>query len=441
MNNELELVEPSKNMTIPAGVGQGLSGKYKVFVVDKDNNIVWEQKDWHKNLILNQGMDALYGVVYAGVMYYAACGNGTRVNAIISQGSSGSVTSGLFTLTPVGSGMSSLTGSSGGYTNAVSAYDMISFGNGADYMVTGVSNTSASVSGPSLAIPPTNYGLSSFTIYKTSQVGLQSETHRVGGLPDGNGTGWFAGAGYCGSTQVGNIVQNRRTWDFPYELSAINYTEVGVGWGATTGSVGSNYPGGNPTTIFSRILLPAPVPIGVAQKLRLIYELDIAMYPSGSPIPGTASISGWPVAPSTDTGYYSNLTSYLITTIDIFGNPSNAEFAALDPAVSVLMFLSPTTTALGNSGTSWTGTGLGYVGSSFSPYTSLNFTSNKICVFPVASSVANNIRSTGVGFVNYTSPWATGYNCFVMVFNQNQTKTNVQTLTLAFQYSWTRTLS
>ena len=89
MNNELELVEPSKNMTIPAGVGQGLSGKYKVFVVDKDNNIVWEQKDWHKNLILNQGMDALYGVVYAGVMYYAACGNGTIVNAITSQGSSG----------------------------------------------------------------------------------------------------------------------------------------------------------------------------------------------------------------------------------------------------------------------------------------------------------------------------------------------------------------
>ena len=439
MNNELG---PSEDIKIPTGIGQGLSGKYKVFVVDRDNNIVWEQKDWQKNLILNQGMDALYTQYYSSVMYYAACGTGTRVNVITSQGSSGSVSSGLFTLTPVGLGMSSLTASAGGYTNALSLYDMISFGNGNDYMVTGVSNTSASVAGASIGASPTNFAMGPFSIYKTSQIGLQTEVHRVGGTPDGNGTGWFAGSDYCGTTQVGNITQLRRTWDFPYETSNFNYTEVGVGWGATTGSYTTNYPGGLNTTIFSRILLPSVVPISSSQKLRLIYEMDVSVYPSGSSVPGTASISGWPVGPSTDTGYYSNITSYLITNLtDTAGNSSNPGFAALDPAVSVYMFLSSTSTALGNSGVSWAGTSLGAVGNTVSPYTPLTFTCNKICVFPVASSVSTNIRSTGVGFVNYNNPATNGYNCFVMVFNQPQTKTNVQTLTLAFQYNWGRTLS
>ena len=85
-----------------------------------------------------------------------------------------------------------------------------------------------------------------------------------------------------------NVTQNRRSWDFNYETSSISVTEVGVGytydWPFTPTLVNSY--------VFSRVLLPAPVLIASGQKLRVIYELDIAVTPNtGSPgVPFTASI-------------------------------------------------------------------------------------------------------------------------------------------------------
>ena len=113
----------------------------------------------------------------------------------------------------------------------------------------------------------------SFTIWETSQIGLQAEIHRVGP------SNFFSGVGYCGTTIVGTTSQNRRTWDFNYETSSVSFTEVGVGWAAS----GNN-------TIFSRVLLPSPVTINNAQKMRLIYELDITVSPAISYPPGTPII-------------------------------------------------------------------------------------------------------------------------------------------------------
>ena len=41
---------------IKTSTNQSISGKYKISIIDKDNNVVVDYP-WQKNLILNQGMD------------------------------------------------------------------------------------------------------------------------------------------------------------------------------------------------------------------------------------------------------------------------------------------------------------------------------------------------------------------------------------------------
>ena len=253
-----------KNVEVPTH--QSLSGKYKVSVLDENDNIITEYP-WQKNLILNQGMDAVPNHSFEGLMRYAAAGNGTRQNSILSGDTSGSVVGSTLTIVPgiLSGSVQSLTGSYGGYSIVTAPGDIIQFNDisQSQVSVVSVSNLTAVVS-PSSAISS-----NSFTIWKTSQVGLQSEIHRT--------STYFAGTGYCGTTQVattaGTVTQLRRTWDFAYETSSVTFTEVGVGWSSTSG---------DNTSVFSRILLPSIVYIGIAQKMRLIYELDVLASPSAS---------------------------------------------------------------------------------------------------------------------------------------------------------------
>lgn len=421
--NKPELIENRKEipreMKVNSQVGQALQGKYKISVIDKDENVVSET-DWKSNLILNQGMDGLAAHLYADIMTFAMGGVGTRSSNVYTSDSSGSVSGNTLTLTPGFIGIPSLTASAGGYVSVVQSGDVLQFDDSSQVTVLAVSNLTASVA-PSSTIP-----LQPFTIWKTSQVGLQNEVHRVG---SGN---YFTGVGYCQSTSFTNIFMNRRAWDFNFETSSVTYTEVGVGW-ANTGS----------NTVFSRVLLTSPVTIGIAQKMRLIYELDITILPSGSAggFPFTASISGWPVPPSTDTGGFYNIGQYFISSINNDGSTNGNNFAALDPACTPQFYMSNFSGSLLATGVAQGrgGTAVDVCGVSIDPYVVGSYQCFKNGTFAVAQLPRNDLHSIGIGAFFNGQPY--NQNSFNCVFNQPQTKTNVQTLTLSFVYNWGRILS
>jgi len=420
MNNQ-----ESNNVKLQASVAQSLSGKYKLFVIGADEEVVWEQPDWQKNLILNQGMDALATLDYGSIMNNAFAGNGTRTNSISSGDSSGSISTSIFTLFPGVTGLQALTGSNSGYTNALEVGDMIKFNDSSEARVLAVSGISASVT------PSTGVAQQPFTIWKTSQVGLNSPLHVVG---TGN---WFTGnqdGTYAGTTIVGNLQKNRRSWDFNYETSSVVFTEVGVGWGTLQ------------STVFSRVLLPFTQSIGVGQKLRLLYELDIAMYPTASSpgLPATASISGWPVAPSTDTGFYYNLQKCGVINgwVTSIATNAGADTRGCDPGVGFTAWVSNSSSSNANydSATNRTSGWSTYnANMSTQTYTPLSFTLYRDVTFDVATAVRNDLRSMGVGN-NWRSNGAAD-QYFSCVFNQNQTKTNIQTLSLTFVWNWGRVLA
>lgn len=454
------------NAQYGSSVGHSLSGKYKLAVLDRNDNIVWEQKDWAKNLILNQGMEALApgslptkGVCFANVFSVACMGDGARYNSIqvgyVATEGSASCAGSTVTFFPGSSGLTNLTASTGnGYANAVEVGDMIKFNGGTEVRVLALNAGDTATVTPSATVNPAE----PFTIWKTSQAGLQSVLHYAG-----SGR-YYAGVNYCGTTTTVPVVAERRTWDFAYETSSVTVREVGVGWSSNNNAnLASDGFGGGGTTnqscVFSRVLLPTTTSLSSGQKLRLIYELDITLSPSvttgsvtniGFGIPFTASIGGsnpWPVSPSGSTvisssgGYY-NIQTYNISYSDTNGN-TQASNGYLDPCNNVVLFWSDSAATLvatpGSLGAGSNNRVTTYdtVTATSDPYTALSWTCTKTGVF-AASAGSFNIRSFGIQISSNGSPSQQSFAC---LFFQPQQKTTVQTLSLTFQYAWGRTLA
>ena len=208
------------------------------------------------------------------------------------------------------------------------------------------------------------------------------------------------------------------------------FTEVGVGY-----TYDSVYAPSFPNSyVFSRVLLPATVSIAANQKMRLIYELDIAITPyANSPgVPFTASIVGWGTG-SLVPGYQ-NVGGYYISVIDVGGGGTTGT-AYLDPSGLPNVFVSNSSTANPNAGTvvDRSGTSNAQAATSADAYVPLSFTAYKSATFATNLLAENDLRTIGLG--------TPGSNAFCCVFTQNQTTTNVQTLTLSFVYTWGRVLS
>jgi hypothetical protein len=415
---------------ITSHFSQNISGRYKIQIIDRDKNVVWEQPHWQKNLILNQGMDNVASSPFADNMTWAFGGTGTRTNSIPGGDSSGSVATNVLTLVPSGdpNGLQSFTASVDGYANALQIGDVVVFNNGQQVSITGVSNLTASLAAS------TTVALQPFTIWKVSQAGLQTVHQSTNNIFFGNADGT-----YCGTTVSNNLTTLMRTWDFAYETSSITYTEVGVGSGASNSNV------------FSRILLPLTQSIAANQALRMLYQMDIYSFPTASSpgTPGTASISGWPVAPATDTGFFYNLQlpGVLSSWISIISNTGQTQEFGIDPASSVLVFVSNQSASAANYNSTLSsgqlqGTVNATVNASAASYTLGSYTVFKTATYDVTQINANNIHTMGVS--NASAPGAVqpfGNCAFLSVFNQGQTKTNIQTLSLTFVWTWSRVLA
>lgn len=81
-------------------IKQTLGGAFKVSVVDANGEVVWEQPEYQKNLILNTGLNQVAYTAYADIMKYGIVGTGTRVNSVYGNTSTVSQTGTKVTLIP-----------------------------------------------------------------------------------------------------------------------------------------------------------------------------------------------------------------------------------------------------------------------------------------------------------------------------------------------------
>jgi hypothetical protein len=437
------LEKQNMNNATKGGVHQTLEGYYRVAVVDgQTNEVIWEQPELKKNLILNQGMDAVFSTYYAELMRFAVAGTGTRPNFVDPAGSVMSQTSTTIYLNPTGSGtgLNSVTESFGGYSSAISVGDIIKYATGSggvtEVTVTAVENLTASVS---TALSITSQ---SFTVWKTSQTGLQTEIKRAGGIASSGdlitGTSYLVGTGNCGTSSVTGEYTLYRTYDFQTESISRTYGEIGVAWLGTTGSA----------TVFSRVVLPSTVFVDVGQRLRVFYQLNLGLSPaSGSPRPNV-SVTGWPVSPSTNTNGTESIQKVLMSGISITTGDSITSATALEPNAqsSDCQFwisnesssLQAWDTAVSRIGTNPTAA---LANPSKAAYTNGSYICDKTATFTANSWNGSNIRSMGFGDGSPSSPVGATTQAFCFLFEQSQSKANTQTLTLTYRWTWGRILS
>jgi len=414
------------NDNIYCGVTQKLQGFYKVGVFNPaTDEVIWHEEG--KNLILNQGMEHIYSTAIVDQMLYGVSGVGTRVNSI-DGGTSQITQSGATVYLKVRTGLTDFTSSAGGYPAAAQVGDMVQYSNLSESQITAVA-----AGGFNLTVSPsyTFTDGNTFIIWKTSQIGLQSEISRS--------TSYVGGTGNCGSTTVGNVITHRRTYDFPTEISPQSYNEIGIAW-ATTGA----------TTVFSRILLASPVAIPVGFNIRILYDLQTTWWPTSS-IFATASIGGWPVAPSTSMIGTGSLQVFLTSTITTATGASVTIGGVLDPFYTLVsstalgMWASTNSQSLEVFGSAVNRTPGGATVTSMTKaaYISDSHYADKTGVFTTAQIVSNSIRSVGIGkyVLSSADPDGAANQVYCFVFNQPQSKFVTQTLSLTFRSSWARTLA
>lgn len=398
---------------------QTARGLYKVAVVDaRTKEVVWEQEEWGKNLILNNGMEQVVLRYWSDCFGAAAAGTGITPTSVSSAGVTASQAA-----TTVSASVGAYTFSSGDIGNMIK-WDaggeearIISYTNPQSVEVT----------------PAQSVGAGTFVVYQTNQTGLTTEVKRT--------ATYLTGVPYCQTvvTPVTGVVAMRRTYDFTAETFQRNYTEVGTCWSGTFGT-------GN--TTFSRILLPLPVTVNAGQQLRFVYELQLTLSPV-TPVAFSAAVSGWPVAPSVNTDASQQLELLQMSYVSTTGISTTTNGYANEPSGSGsnggYIYASPSATAFATFNGAAPDrriTGSDAVGASFSAYTPLSFTQDKTGTFAVGQLNRSDIRSVGMSPNNGANNWFPGtYNGITVLFNQDQTKTNTQTLTFTFRFSWSRTLA
>ena len=407
------------NIVIQKGIGQRASGEYKVMVVDEATDKVVYESDWQKNLILNQGMNAVAARTWADCYAWAICGTGTTSNSIDSS---------TDTADQVGTTVTN-TGAVINFSTAVVAGDMIKWDTGEEAMVTSI--TSASI----VEVTPTqSVSGGAYTIWKTARVGLETEVKRTSTK--------LGGAGNCGATRSGATIRGFRTFDFTTESGSVTYTEVGVGWASSAAS-----------TVFSRVVLSSPVSLVIGQKLRLVYALNLVLSPSTN-VSKTLGVTGW----TSDTGSECIQVLGISCPEETTGGSSNfanLSGGGLDPfhltnysgtGTGRLMCVSTSSAALAAFGSATTRVTTAYLPTSattMAAYVTNSFYTDLSTLFGLPDAVSSSIRSIMLGYSNAGSsnyPYDALRQVFTFVLDNPQAKTNTQTLTLTIRFTWSRVL-
>lgn len=430
-----------ENKTItPASFHQTVKGWFTAQAISPDGEVVAERRG--KNLILNDGMDMIGVTYYTALMAYASAGTGSRPNSISGGDSTITQSASIITLWPGATGLqnfsSSITSSTPFevyYSASMSSGDVIVYGNGSQSMVVAIDTVNGMSASLSQSYDIPSGSNQTFTIWKTSQRALQKQTSRTSTYLSGfNGS-----TDETGSNGAPNIRTHYRTYDFTAETSTKNYTEVGVGWVASgTGSV------------FSRHVLPEMLAISSSYRLRLRYDLQV-VYEPDIITPLTASVTGWPVAPATNTHASQSIQAFLASFIQSDGSQQTyldclSPGAYTDHTSTYFLFenfISTDSQSLRALGTSAARGGAQLATSHWrTTYVTNSYVAEKNAQWDLNDGNSQGIAC--IGFGNYytgiggNTPYATNKNAFLMLFEQTQSKLNTQVLTVVWRWTWDR---
>lgn len=410
-------------------INQSLQGYYKVAIVNATTKeVVWEQPEFSKNLILNQGMDGLFDRSVVDSFTYAIAGDGSRIN---------SKDSGLSTITQSANTIylynrtgqitdftSSMDG--GNYPSVLEAGDVIQYTNLSESKVVSVD------AGGFMATVDTNYNFGAgdaqgFIVWKTSQTALQYELKRTNTYLTGS----------CGTTTIANQKIHRRVFDFSAETSLTSYNELGMGW-ASSGA----------GTTFSRMLFPSTVVVAAGYQLRVIYDLIVTYTPAISQSKNIGVGGGW----GTLTGWemLQNITNG--TSIVSSNGASNNATAVLDPYwvntggnyLSVFVSSESSSLAPFGSAVDRQTADVGYSSTGFSrdAYVNGSYTCTKTGTIPINNGNSTHLRSIGLGTYGVgINPASSTYQVLCYVYDTDKTKTSSQSISFTFRWTWTRVLS
>lgn len=406
-------------MSFEHQVGQSACGQYKVAIVDsKTGQVVWEQPEWKKNLILNNGLAHIASDTWANAFTSAVAGTSSTANT---------TDSGATTATSDAAGNVTLAG--GSFTFAGGSADVgniIQWDNGTEgRLVTTATGTSATIT----PAPGVTVSASHFILFRTNRTSLVAESKRT--------NTYLTGAPNCQSSRTGNVLSLRRTYDFSAESGSVSYNEVGVAWDNTLNAA---------NTTFARIVLSVPISLTIGQQLRLVYQLNIALSPT-SLQSGSASVSGWPVAPSVNTNGSFQMQYIGMSNVSTSGASSffDAGVRCNEPSsigTSSALFITVDSQAPNTFAAAPPNRGVtDFIGASIvnADTTGVSMFQSKQVTWATGAVNGTSWRTIGVGDNVSSDP---GVNTgFVFVFTQSQSKANTQTLTLAFKFTWSRTLA
>lgn len=353
-----------------------------------------------KNLILDQGLDAVAARTWCENFAVAAAGTGTdpvrRDSGAVTFSRAGNVvtaSAGFFVASDVGRLIKWNTGEEA---------RIVTYNSGTE-VITADSGTIASDQG---------------TIWYVNRVGLATESKRT--------NTYGTNGGDNGSTFLTDTWTHKRTFIFSAEVGTVTYREVG--WSHTT------TPGGN---LFGMDLLPgAGVTLVAGQQLKIEVELSVTYAPASSTAWANV-IAGWSTP-----GVHGILASS-VSIVDPSGASSITGVATLEPGYTTFpkrVALATNTDAPAPmiSGNNVTATGV-ILGKNLTPaaYTSGSFALTYSATFAVGEANSTAIRSISLGFLE------SGFErtAYKVLLDAAETKDSDHTLTLTFTLSWGRILT
>lgn len=399
------LIETLDKEKLRISTGFSLAGRVKCVVVDSKSGVVVKEYPEQKNLILNQGMDLIATVQVAGVFTNCCAGTGTTPTADDS---------GLTTAAQSGTTVT-LSGGAFTFTNTgTDAGKMIKWDTGEEARIVTITDATHAVVANSATV-----AAAQFTVYRTNQVGLTTESKRT--------STYLTGASNCGSTWASNTISHKRTFDFTAEVGAVSYTEIGL---SNSSSAGNN--------LFSRILLGSAVNLVASQQLRVVYTLDMTWTPNTAGSVDTTIITGWSTTTGTAQIQWPALS--VVSTAGAVGKNITFDTPCLEPSQSSSTWMYSGSTAhnaFNSAGPSRTS--IASVANSPASYTAFNFYRETSGVFPVGSGNATNIRTIALmPNPGNSEPTLQG---LVIILDSDQTKDNTHTLTITWRITWSRTLA
>lgn len=367
-------------------------------------------------MILNQGMDGMAARLTADNFTYCCIGDATDPTRVDSGATT--VSQNNVTVTLVG----------GSFTftdTATDAGKVIKWDTGQQATILTVLTPLTATVNTSTVIAAAEFG-----VYQTTQTGLFNEIKRTN-------TYYTAGGGCATVTVPPNVLVLRRTFNFPIE----------VGLGTTYNEVGLSHLGAAGSNLFSRILLAAPVFVAAGLRPRVLYELQITLYP-GSPVNFSATVSGWPVFPATNLNAAQNNEMWGLAGVNSFGatipidTVGGVPILANEPSEPCDILISNDTTALNSPGdpplNRWQPSAAAYTATNV-VYTSGTFRRQRRYIFNTADGVMSDLRVMSIGHI--ITPASDFTPVMTVLFEQDQTKSGSFLLSLEFQLNWSRTFA